>query len=143
MSVPTTIHLGSVLLWFTFTVLSFLEFSFCILFTQNDGPDRLSVSFSRPPSTHLFLLVLKYVLNTLQTSHAVQDFNRQELNRRRGGETSPNGNKSTPQTGNTIALDRLDHAIGKAIVNFLVRGLIHQVGTNTVKGRNLCNEYVQ
>ena len=45
------------------------------------------------------------------------------------------GNKSTPQTGNTIGLDRLDGTINKAIVNLLVSWLIHQIGTKTIKGR--------
>ena len=82
------------------------------------------------------LVFLMFSLNTLQTSHSVQDFNRQELNGGRGCKSCPNGDKAAPQTGDTIGLDRLDEAINESVVQFLVGRLIHERGTNAIKGRD-------
>ena len=44
--------------------------------------------------------------------------------------------ETTPQRHYTVSLHSLDGTIGKSVVNFLVGWLTHEIGTDSVKGRN-------
>lgn len=75
-------------------------------------------------------------LNTRKTTLAIQELQGEQLECRLRSKSSPNGNETTPQTQDTITLHRLGQTIQCTIVNFGIRGLIHQIGTNAIKGTN-------
>ena len=76
----------------------------------------------------------EYHLETGKTKCIVQGFNGQQLNGCRRGKSCPNRNESSPQGKGSIRLDGFHGAIHKPIVYFFVERLIHQRGTDAVKG---------
>lgn len=53
-----------------------------------------------------------------------------------GSKTRPYWDETTPQGADTVVLDGLDGAIDKSVVNLLVGGLTHEIGTDSVKRRH-------
>ena len=46
------------------------------------------------------------------------------------------GDKSTPQGADSIFLHGLGKTVDKAVVDLLVGGLVHQIGSDSIKGRD-------
>ena len=71
-------------------------------------------------------------LDRFETADSVQLLNSKQLQSGLGRKSSPNGDKASPQTENTIVSHGFDQTIDKSIVNLLVRGLVHEAGSQVI-----------
>mmetsp|Transcript_22210 Transcript_22210/g.53815 ORF Transcript_22210/g.53815 Transcript_22210/m.53815 type:complete len:214 (-) Transcript_22210:544-1185(-) len=76
---------------------------------------------------------LAFFSNTLEAKRRIQKLNGEQLQRRHGSEPRPYRNESTPQARSSLLPHRPHEAIGHAIVQLFIRGLIHQIGPDTIE----------
>ena len=79
--------------------------------------------------------MVRWRLDGLETRHTVKRLNGQQLNGGGGGKPSPDRDETSPQGSHSTFLDQLDSAVHETIINLLVGGLVHERGTDAVKGR--------
>jgi len=84
----------------------------------------------------LFIFLSVLLLDIGKSKVRIQCFNGQQLNGSGRSKSEPDRNEPTPQTHRSIGRNNLAGTINKSIVNFLVRGLIHERCTNSIKGRD-------
>jgi hypothetical protein len=76
-------------------------------------------------------------LNALESADAVQVLDRDELDGRRGCESSPHGDESTPEGQEAVARHELGRAVDESRVQLgFVRGLIHEGGADPIERRH-------
>mmetsp|Transcript_10004 Transcript_10004/g.27356 ORF Transcript_10004/g.27356 Transcript_10004/m.27356 type:complete len:279 (+) Transcript_10004:384-1220(+) len=72
------------------------------------------------------------ILNALETEHAVEEFEREQLERCLRREACPDGDEASPQAEDSVILDGLDETVGESVVDLLVSWLAHELGANHV-----------
>jgi hypothetical protein len=92
----------------------------------------LSYILPYSPTSLVYYRTLQFSLDTLETKHTVKSLNRQQLQGRLRSEPSPDWNKAPPKCWNAITFDRLDEAVNKTVIYFLIRRLIHHERTDTI-----------
>lgn len=75
-------------------------------------------------------------LDTLESERAIKSLNSKKLNGRSGSKSSPNGDEPSPEGCNSTLFYKLSSTITKSIVKFDICRLVHESGTDPVKGRD-------
>mmetsp|Transcript_17694 Transcript_17694/g.31982 ORF Transcript_17694/g.31982 Transcript_17694/m.31982 type:complete len:220 (+) Transcript_17694:38-697(+) len=82
---------------------------------------------------HISLLLPCFQLDAGKAKEIIQGLDNEKLDRRSRCEASPNGNETAPQGSRAVLFDELGSTVYKAVVQFLIRGLVHECRTNSIE----------